>query len=452
MAKSIGGHAVVLGGSMAGLLTARVLSEAYERVTIVERDAVPEGPLHRRGVPQARHLHALLARGLEVLESLFPGLSAELVAAGACRLDLVADTRAFWSGHRLAQAPSGIGVLGLSRPLLESRIRARVRAMDVVTVLDTCDALGLVTTDDRHTVRGVRVLPREPAAERTLTCDLVVDATGRGSRTPTWLTQLGFPEPRRDRVEVDVRYATRAFRLREGALADDSVIVIGDTPAHPRGGAMFAIEGGRHLCSLAGVLGDAPPIDLSGFLAFAETFAFPDLREALIDAEPLDDGARLSYPADVRVRYEHLARHPAGLLVIGDAICALNPVYGQGMTVAAMEAATLLRLVEAGLPLDPGRYYTEIARTIDVPWDITTAADLSRPGVGGQPSVRLRLIDTYIHRLHAAAERDADLAVAFFRVVGLMDPPSALMRPGRVARVLAGGVRAALTTSRRGAG
>lgn len=441
MAKKIDGHAVVLGASMAGLLAARVLSDAYERVTVVERDELPDGPVHRRGVPQARHVHGLLPRGCGLLEDLFPGLLAELVAAGA-HAGGALEIRGFYSGHRLAPPVTDLKGLGLSRPLLESRIRARVRAIPTVTIREACDAVGVVPTPDRRRVCGVRLVPgAQPAAQRTLEADLVVDATGRGSRTPTWLAQLGFPEPRRDRMEVGVRYGTRAFRLRQGALGQELGVVIGETPSHPRHATILGIEGGVHLCSLAGFRGDFPPIEPAGFLHFAGGLAFPDVRDALVGAEPLDGGATYGFPANVRVRYERLSRHPTGLLVIGDAICALNPIYGQGMTVAAMQAETLAHLLRAGAPFDPGHYFTEMARTVDVPWDMTAAADLARSVVAGRRSLRLRLVNAYISRLHAAAESDPDLTLAFIRVGGLLDPPSALVRPGRVVRVLKGGFR-----------
>lgn len=431
----------MLGASMAGLMAARVLADAYEQVTVVERDLLSDGAVHRRGVPQSRHVHALLPGGCQLIEELFDGLSEELVAAGALIGDTVATVRAMYSGHRLAQAFSGVNVLFVSRPLLESRIRARVRGIPVVTILDGSNASDLVTGDEGRHIVGVRVAgTRDPASERILAADLVVDATGRGSRTPAWLAALGFPEPRRERVVVDVRYASRVFRLRPGALGHDNALLVGGTPARPRTGAVAAIEGGLHVCSVSGFLGDAPPASLPEFVAFAGSLLFPDIHDAIVDAVPLDDGARLGYPANVRLHYEELPRHPAGLLVIGDALCALNPVYGQGMTVAAMEAAALRRLLEEG-PLSESRYFNEAATVIEVPWDTATAADLMKGSLRGLHGLRTRLLNSYVSRLHAAAARDPDLTLAFARVVGLIDPPSELFRPGRIARVLKGSMR-----------
>lgn len=439
MVTKIGERAVVLGAGMAGLMAARVLADAYERVTIVERDELPDGPVHRRGVPQGRHAHALLARGCQLVEDLFDGISTQLIADGALPGDLAANFRAVFSGHRLAQTPSDLSVLFLSRPLLESRIRARVRAIPAVTILDGTDALGVVATADARRIVGVRVVGRrERANEETIATDLVVDATGRGSRAPAWLAQLGFREPRPERVEVGVRYSTRAFRLREGALGHDHLVVVNGTPANLRSGVVLAIEGGVHLCSVIGLLGDTPPTDLAEFLAFAGSLLFPDVHDAIVDAVPLDDGARLGYPANVRLHYEELREQPSGLLVLGDALCSLNPVYAQGMTVAAMQAGVLRRLLQSGA-VSPDQYFNEVARVIDVPWNTATAADLLRNGVAGFRGLGLRLVDAYISRLQAAAANDPELTLAFLRVVGLVDPPSELLRPSRVAKVLKGG-------------
>ena len=422
---------------MAGLLAARVLSEFYARVTVVERDPLPEAANHRRGVPQGRHVHAVLPRGAELLEELFTGLTGELNRAGAVTGSGAHDVRLMLSGHRLAPSDAALRRLFVSRPLLEGTIRARVRALPGVTILDGHAALGLIASADRRRVTGVR-MTRPPGhdGELTVAADLVMDATGRGSRLPAWLSELGYPQPRRDQVKVGVRYASRAFRLRPGALGGDRLLIVGVSKGCPRLGALTTIEGGVHLCSLAGVLGDAPPTDLEGFLGFAGSLAFPDLHDAIIDADPLDDGAAFGYPANVRVRYDLLRRFPSGLLAIGDALCAFNPTYGQGMTVAATEAAALRRMLARGAAPAAGVYFPKMARVIAVPWNLTVGADLANPAVEGRRTPLVRLVNAYIPRLHAAAASDPKLAEAFVRVQSLIDPPPTLLRPDRVARVL----------------
>ena len=437
MSTQIGDRAVVLGASMAGLLAARVLADAYTQVIVVDRDDLPDPPMHRRGVPHGRHIHALLARGQQALEELLPGLTADLVASGAPAGDLLGNGRWYLNGHRLRQAPAGLVMVCASRPVLEGAVRARVRALPNVAFLDARDIVGLVASADGGRVTGARVLRRaDRAAEDVLDGELVVDATGRGSRTPIWLEALGYPRPDVEQVRIGLGYATRSYRLPPDALGGDLAVVHGGTPAHPRGGAMLRLEGDRWMVTLGGILGDHPPTDPDGFLGFARSLRFSDIYESVRDAEPLDDPVAFRFPVSVRHRYERLDRFPDGLLVLGDAVCSFNPIYGQGMTVAALEALALRRHLQPGTQPQSGPFFTDLARVVDVPWDIAVGGDLVFPGVEGRRTLKSRLINAYLARLHAAAAHDATLAAAFLRVTGLVTPPQSLLRPGVAIRVL----------------
>jgi 2-polyprenyl-6-methoxyphenol hydroxylase-like FAD-dependent oxidoreductase len=432
-----GGHAVVLGGSMAGLLAARVLADTYHRVTVVERDALETSAGPRRGVPQGRHIHALIARGQRNLDELFPRFTEELTAAGVPTLDQLRDARLYFNGHRLAPATSGVVVLSASRPCLESHVRERVRALPGITFTDRRDVLGLVTTPDRRRVIGARLIPRvDGGAAETLPADLVVDAAGRGSRLPIWLDALGYGRPAEDKVATGVMYATAIFRLRPGALGRERAVIAAPSPAHQRGAGLAPIEGQRHIVTLMGMLGDRPPTDRAGFRDFAKSLSISDVYDAIADAELLDDPVAFGFPASVRRRYERMRRFPDGLLVIGDAICSLNPIYGQGMGVAAIEALTLREHLSRGREPCPGKVLRDLAKDIDVPWDMAVGADLAFAGVAGRRTAKTRVANAYIPRLHAAAAHDATLATEFLRVAGLVAPPGALLRPGVVMRVL----------------
>jgi hypothetical protein len=226
MTKHSADRAVVLGGSLAGLVTARVLADAYGHVMLIDRDELPEETADRRGVPQGRHVHGLLARGQQALEELFPGLTAELIAGGVPAVDMLADSRLYIGGHRLHPAHSGLVVLCVSRPYLEGRIRAKVRARPNITFVERSDILGLATTSDHRTVTGARVLRRaDGSAEEVLDADLVIDATGRGSRTPIWLDTLGYAPPQKQQARIGLGYATRIYRLRPGALGEDRAVL-----------------------------------------------------------------------------------------------------------------------------------------------------------------------------------------------------------------------------------
>ena len=435
----IGDRAVVLGASMAGLLAARVLADRYGQVTVIERDELGPAAAHRRGVPHGRHIHVLAARGHQILEELCPGITTELIGQEAPAGRLLTDARLYFSGARLQQADAGLAMLCASRPLLEAQLRARVQSLANVCVHDRCDVVGLTSTRDGRRITGARVLRRaDGSAEEVLDADVVVDATGRGSRTPVWLEGLGYQRPKRDQIRIDLGYTTRTFRLPAEALDGNLAVLVAPTPEHPRAGALQALERGRWMLTLAGILGDHPPTDAAGFLAFARSLRFPDIYDAIRDAQPLDDPVSFHFPASVRQRYERLAQVPAGLLVVGDALCSFNPIYGQGMSVAAIEAETLRRLLERDGEPTPHRWFRDVARVVDVPWDMAAGGDLVFPGVPGRRTRKIRLLNAYLARLQTAAEHDAALASAFIRVAGLVDPPASLMRASVLLRVLRG--------------
>lgn len=438
--RSNSDHAVVLGASLAGLLTARVLAEHYKQVTMVERDALPPAGQHRKGVPHGRHLHGLHPRGREILDELFPDFTAEVTAAGAVCCDVLADGRWQLSGHQLRQRHAGLPALLTSRPFLEGHVRERVFGLPNVQVLDGHAAAGLTAAQGGRRVTGARVSDAEGRLA-VIEADLVVDATGRGSRAPRWLVELGYQAPAQDRVEINLGYATRTYRLRPGAMNGDRLILTVGTLAHPRFGALAAIEGGRHMLTLGGICGDHPPIDPAGFTDFVSGLPTGSIATALAEAEPLDEPVPFRFPASTRNRYERLHDFPAGLLVIGDAVCSFNPVYGQGMTAAAMQALALRRYIGAGIPDAPRRFFRDIASVIDIPWDIAVGADLAFPQVPGPRSAKVRLVNAYLPRLHEAAVEDGALAVAMIKVIGLKSRPEGLMRPDRMLRVLRGGLR-----------
>jgi 2-polyprenyl-6-methoxyphenol hydroxylase-like FAD-dependent oxidoreductase len=450
MMQPIGNHAVVLGASMAGLAVARVLADTYQRVTVLERDPLPATHAHRKGVPQSRHAHGLLAAGRVALEELFPGLTDELVANGTLSGDLQADTRWSNQGLRLCPGPSGLQGIVLSRPLLEGSIRERVRALPNVGVVDRCDAAGLVATPDGRGVGGVRVLRRaDGGAEEVLEADLVVDATGRGSRSPLWLEELGYPRPAQDEVRIGVAYASRVYRRRPDQLDGDRVVVVAATVDRPRGAAMLAMEGDRWMVTLNGYLGQRPPADPDGFVAFAAGLPVPDIFEVISVAEPLGEVLSARYPASVRRRYERLDRFPDGYLVTGDAVCSFNPVYGQGMSVAALEALALRECLRAGPSAGLARrFFAEVAGIVDIPWGIAVGADLRFPGIQGDRTAKVRLVNAYLARFHLAAATDPVLGRAFLRVVNLMDRPEGLLRPAIALRVLRGNLQRAAARPR----
>ncbi|MFE9251040.1 FAD-dependent oxidoreductase [Streptomyces sp. NPDC007088] len=437
MSTCIGDHAVVLGASVAGLLSARLLAERYRRVTLVDRDVLTgSGP--RRSVPQGRHIHGLLGRGQQVLEELFPGLTGELGAMGVPVCDFGTGLGWYFGGRAIERTRTGLVCVSAERPLLEDRIRARVLALPNVTSRERTDIVGLTTSRDRGRVTGVRLRPAG-GQEGVLDADLVVDTTGRGSRATRWLTELGYPRVREERIRIDLTYTTVDFAspLPVDPIGDGAALVCVANPASPRGATLARLRD-RYSLSMYGLLGQAPPTDRAGFLDYAAGLPVPEIHRAVRDAKMLDDPVSMHFPANVRRRFEKLDDLPDGLLVLGDAACVFNPVYAQGMTVAAVESLVLRDHLDRGRPPRPRDFFRDLAAVIDAPWDMAVGGDLGHPGVQGRRGLKVRWGNFYIPRLQAAAAKDGVLSDAFLRAAGMVDPPQALMRPKVALRVLRG--------------
>lgn len=429
-------RAVVIGAGIAGLVTARVLADTFTEVYLIDRDRLPDEPLLRRGTAQARHVHGLLAKGQELLEETFPGLTAELTADGAPVGDMLRHTRLCFGGYRFAQGNADLICLCATRPALEAAIRRRVAHLPQVHVLDLRDAVGLTSDREKHRVTGVRTIGRDDGSvAEVIDADLVVDTTGRGSRLPSWLDELGYPAVAVEEIKVGVGYATRQYRLPADALGSDLVIISAPTPDHPRGGGLSMVEGGRCLVTLMGMLGDYPPTDRIGFERFAADLAIPDLAKLIRDAEPLDDPSPYRHLVSRWRRYDQMLRFPAGMVALGDAVCLLNPIYGQGMTVAALQAATLRQQLAHHDGIDTRRIQRKLAKIASLAWGLATGADLTFPDVVGHRSTASRNLNRYVNRVQAAAAHDPRVGRAFLRVTSLVDPPQALFRPSLMARV-----------------
>jgi 2-polyprenyl-6-methoxyphenol hydroxylase-like FAD-dependent oxidoreductase len=410
-------RSVVIGAGIGGLLAARVLADHSDEVCVLERDASPAGQA-RQGVPQGRHIHALLAAGRDAIERLFPGFARELVALGGLDADI---SRLRWFDHGGHHARcTGIEALLASRPLLEGHLRARLAALPNVRIRPGCDVTGL-QSDGNGRVTGAWL-----AAER-VPADLVVDAGGRGSRAPAWLAALGFPKPPEDVVEIGLGYATRLFRRRGDELGGDIAVIVVPTPPSRRGAVLQAIEDDRYILTLFGLLGDHPPLDADGFRRFAESLPAADMRAFLAQAEPLSEAVPFRFPAGIRRRYEAMDRFPDALLVFGDAICSFNPAYGQGMSAAALQAEALGRVLVAGRERLAARFFAEAARVVDVPWNMSVGGDLAYPEVVGPRTIKGRMIGWYLGHLRRGAQRDPALALAFQRVANLIAPPESVL-------------------------
>jgi 2-polyprenyl-6-methoxyphenol hydroxylase-like FAD-dependent oxidoreductase len=434
--KRIGEHAVVIGASMAGLLAARALSGFYDRVTVLERDAFPIADIPRKGVPQGRHAHGLLARGRSVIERFFPGWTDEVVAAGGLCGDIAGDVN--WIGHgvTIKSAPSDLIGLLASRPVLEGHVRRRLLALLNVRAIEGCAVQGLIASGDNAAIRGVHVKIGD--IEQAIEADLVVDASGRGSSSPAWLEALGYVRPVEEKIEIGIGYTTRVYRRRPGDLGGRVAVVVAGSDPNWRNGVVLYQTEDSWIVSIGGYFGDHAPDDAQMFAAYAGSLPTSEIRDIVAHAEPLSDFVRYRYPANLRRRYERLTHFPRGYLVTGDAMCSFNPVYGQGMTVAAQEAVLLQDCLNGGEKNLALRFFAAAKSTIDVPWDIAVGNDLRHPQVTGPRPAKVRFINWYIGKLHMAAQSDGRLATAFLRVANLEAPPTSLLGPAIVARVIWG--------------
>lgn len=449
MNQTSGREAIVIGASMGGLLAARALADHFEQVTLLERDTFPQPGENRKGVPQGRHAHALLVAGLDILEGYFPGLTAKLAAQGANYGDV--SQKARWFNHGAYHLPcvSGFNALAVSRPALEAEVRARLLALPNVRAIEGCDVLGLLATPDNGRVTGVRLLRRRAgSAEETRAADLVVDAGGRGSRSPAWLEVLGYGRPEEEVVRIDLGYTSCQYRRRPDHIPGVNALVVAATPPNCRSGVLMGQEGDRWMVTVGGYLGDHAPTDHHGLVEYARGLPAPEIYEVIKDAEPLGDPVPYKIPSNLRRRYERLSRFPEGYLVFGDALCSFNPIYGQGMTVAALESVALAGCLAQGGQHLARRFFKRASQTIDVPWSTAVGNDLRFPEVEGPRSRATRFINWYVDRLHIAARRDPVVSVAFLKVVNMLEPPPSLMHPRLVWRVVWGNLRWAGTDER----
>jgi 2-polyprenyl-6-methoxyphenol hydroxylase-like FAD-dependent oxidoreductase len=409
-----------------------VLAEHVERVTLVERDAMPDAPEHRKGTPQSHHANNVLPRAVTLIEGWFPGVVEELLDAGAV---VVSDAaRPILRGVRFARTRGAPRTLLLTRPLLDAVLCRRVRALPNVHLAAQHAVTGLAA--DAGGVTGVRLHGTQ--GETALTCELVVDAMGRGTRARHWLTELGYPEPRVTEVRVNVRYASRLFARGPDDLQGDQLVLVAPTPELPRGGVAFAVDGSRWLVTLFAYGHRAPPLDIRGFSAFAESLVAPDIAELLARATPLDDGATFTYPSARLHHFDRLRVVPNGYACLGDALCNLNPCYGSGITSAALQAQALHDTLRRGAAALPRRYYAAAVKAVSQPFLLTWSADLDLPGVVAPRNPTPAPIRAYLRRAMRVAGSDSQVALAMRRIIGLLDPPYALFRPAVAARVLLG--------------
>ena len=454
--EQTGNRAVVVGGSMAGLLAGRVLADAYETVVVLDRDPLPDDRVARRGVPQSAHAHAMLEAGRATLESLFPGYSEAVLEEGGVVIDMGSTFRHHDHGGLIADTPAELPMYCASRPLFEQLVRQRVRDHEGIELRGDCHVTGYLTDDDEN-VEGVSYTAD---GDHELAADLVVDATGRTSRTPEWLDAHGYEPPATEEVSVDLAYTTAVV---ERPPEDDRVITVSPSAPDRRGGTAVPAEDGRWIVTLFGLHGDHAPTDVEGFEAYANSLADPGIGQLLECHEYAStEIQKFPFPASRRRRYEQLDEFPAGLLVTGDAMASFNPIYGQGMSVAALDAMQLHETLASGERRAVAPDFFEGAATaIDTAWQMATSADFEFTETEGPEPTGTDLLNRYNGAVMNAAHSDPVVAEQFYRqfkasasgldpevlhhVMRMEEPPTTLLRPRIAARVAANAVSGRLS-------
>ncbi|MEG4115101.1 MULTISPECIES: 2-polyprenyl-6-methoxyphenol hydroxylase-like oxidoreductase [unclassified Microcoleus] len=436
-------HAIIIGGSLAGLLASRVLAKHFDRVSIVERDFFPEQPAPRPGIPQSSHLHILLNRGKIILEELFPGLENELISAGAPRLNPKSIGWFSPAGWAPQFSPDLNDLIMFSRDLLDWQIRRRLAENTNVHFLEGGTVTGLLANASRAKIAGVSVgfrdrhNPSNIHAEN-LYADLVVDAGGKVSKTPQWLKSLGYEPPQETVINAFVGYATRIYKCR-GKLSDTApVFVSPGPPFRTRGGAIFPLEGNRWLVGFAGGDRDYPPTDEAGFLEFARSLPTPTIYDAIKDAEAITPIYSYRGTENRLRHYDRLSRYPENLAVIGHAVCAFNPVYGQGMTVAALDAQMLDRWLQKQRERYPEgdltgfglQFQEKLAKLHTIPWMFAISQDSRyRGSTGAKLNLATRLTIDYMDLVLKVLVGDAKVCQAFLEVLHMIESPAVLFHP-----------------------
>ncbi len=444
MARHFGRQAVVIGAGMAGMPAARVLADYFDKVVVIENDTLPSDAAPRAGTPQSKHVHVLLAGGLQSLETLFPGFGQALANAGAQLLRVSVDM--LWERPGYESYPRrdlGFTSYSMTRPLLESVVRKKFAAIGNMTVHERCRAQQLITTDDGRTVKGVSCLHSDGKTEE-IQAGLVIDASSNGQPTFNLLAALGLPAPEEAAIGVDMGYSSTIFEIPNDAPSDwRAVNTLPEPPRNRRGALLSQVEGNCWLLSLGGNHDVKPPEDEAGFLEFAQHLRTQTIYNAVKGAKRCASIARYGLKASRWRHFEKLERFPAGLIPFGDSICRFNPVYGQGMSVAAKEACLLLSLLETAAAEGKGLgslatdFLVQAQPIIDAPWAMAVIPDFLDPLTEGERPADLANALRFSAALIKTAYEDAAIHKLMFEVQHMIKPRSVLREPAVVEQIRA---------------
>ncbi len=408
-------RAIIIGGGMAGLLSSRVLSEEFE-VFIIEKDRYKKG---RNGIPQADHIHILLARCVEILKKLFPDIEEQLLRRGANKIDFIRDARVRFPTGWSLNFSSNLYTFTCSRYLLESVILDEIKKYEKIRILHG-RVDGLVTNNNK--INGVRV------GDEIIEGDLVVDASGKHTNTPRWLEELGFGRVRVSKVDSYIGYATRIIELDEEPEWK-SMIIFPKPPDNPRMGVLLKIEDQKWMVGALGINKNYPPTSDDEFLEYLRVLEDNSIYEMVKNARYSSNIYAYREIGSRRYHYEEIMM-PRNLIIIGDAVTSLNPIYGQGMTIAALTASSL-------------RNY-DMKKIIEIskfPWILGTSEDFRWRDTKGYKPIVTNFIQWLIHYLMLLSTEDKDIARTFSKVIHMLEEPTTLLKPKIFLKILYKSIR-----------
>ncbi len=445
--------AVVLGAGIAGLASARVLSNHFETVYLVDKDALGDASNSRKSVPQGAHIHLLWSGGMNILKHWFPDLGKELEQTGSTKFDTSAQMRWYHQGVWKLRHRSELEVYAQSRPFLERALLDRVEALPGITVLPRHQLKSLMLNDQQDTLEGIELESLDSSELLSIETGLVIDATGRSAATLQQLRSKGFQMPEEETIQVDIGYATCVFEQPESDATDWSALVVyPEAPISHRLGVIFPIENKRWIVTLVGLRGHyLKEPDFQSYLDFAASLDKPEVYEAITKAKPVSPVQLIRYPNQNRRHFRELSDYPAGLIPVGDTITSLNPLYGQGMTVAIKQAQLLDECLESQPEKILGKklqqqYLNAIEPIVDDAWLLGSMSDFLYPETSGKRPPFYGVVKWYLTRLLVLSSEDEVIQQSFMRVIHLQARVRSLLRPSVLLRVLLGRKAPGLST------
>ncbi|MDA2272619.1 glutamate synthase [Bacillus thuringiensis] len=431
--------AIVIGGSMAGKFAAKALSTSFKEVIIIEAGERWDGKSSRKRVPQSNHPHVLLKGGENAIEELFPNITNELIEAGSIINNFTRDLK--WHQFGLWKQPfiGEVHMIQQSRPLLELHIQKRIHQISNITIKYETLVKGLLVDAKLNKVCGVKVKYLETNTQEEVHADLVVDASGFGSKSIEWLREYEI-KVQEEKVRIDLFYATKMFKLKENEELDCCNMLMSPSfPDNPYGVLIQTIEDNRYFVTFSGYANEKAPQTDDEFYDFAENLSISNVTDFLNKAEGITDIKTYKIPYQVRRRFDLVNNVPEGLLVIGDAQCRFDPVFGQGVSVAAMEAHQLQLLLQDRKQLDKTftqQFYKKAATIIETPWDMTTTEISRHPQLKRELTTKQKFQLWYTKQIYRLSASNSDVYIRLVRVMNLIRSPFHLFHPKVLLSVL----------------